>query len=81
MRSPCCLRSNPSQHIAIAEPIKTAITSQRLGKNIPATASTHETIELLDLCLYAVRVVLDTQYVVKGKQAILPRTYCFVSFL
>jgi hypothetical protein len=52
MRSPCCLCATPSQHVGIAEPEETAITSQRLGKHVPATASTHETIELLDVVFY-----------------------------
>jgi hypothetical protein len=50
MRSPCCLCANLSQRVGIAEPEKTAVTSQRLVKDVLATASTHETIELLELC-------------------------------
>jgi hypothetical protein len=52
MRSPRCLCATPSQHVGISEPEETAITSQRLDKQVPATASTHETIELLDIVFY-----------------------------
>jgi hypothetical protein len=46
------------------------VAKQRLFKHVRAKKNTHATIKLLDTVFYAVRVVSNTRYVLKGKWAI-----------
>jgi hypothetical protein len=46
---------------------KMAVAKQWLCKNTLAATNTHATAELLDHVFYAVRVISNTQNIVKGK--------------
>jgi hypothetical protein len=54
----------------IMEPEETAVARQEVGKHVPAAMNTHAIIELLDaVFLYAIRVISNTQHIVKEKWA------------
>jgi hypothetical protein len=57
--------------LSIMELEQTAVERQRLDKQVPVATNTHATIELLgEVFSLRIRIISNTQYVAKGKQAI-----------